>query len=845
MGKTRDTGKLATQIQFDNNNNLIIGSSPSSILDISGSIEAGSITGSFTGSVFGLGDVVSFSSSVNSDLNSIHNTTSSNITKITNLENKTGSLATTGSNTFFGTQTFSGSVYIANDLIVQGSSSIQYITGSSVNIGTNIVQLNTANPSVRFAGLTIIDSGSIGGSGSFLYDSVQDEFIFVHRGNGTNVTSSHFVLGPETYDSLGNETYLTCNTLSKGTGKEHLVDSCIFDNGTTTCIKNNLVGTGTITGTTIYGSTNVCSAVGKFTSCIDAGSGTFSGVLTFPANSKMEGSGVPNFILASTSVVGSGVGPYQTFKTNNSDFGYIGSRDALLSTTGNMLSLLGLNGLSFHTGASYCERFSIASTGAATFACSVLTGDDITISKSGDSGLNLNSTTTNGVAVTRYKTTAAGNLWGTGINITAGDSRWEVYNFALGLSPFRLSNAGAASFACSVGIGTTLAVTGTTSLSCRLSIGASDQTYASIFIGGALTTGTNQWAIITDPQLSGTDSNYALYANARIKASTAVTNAFGVYIPSAEKLSGATITNNYALYIANQTSGATLNYSIYSSGGLNYFGGCVGIGINAPTTLLHICQTGQPATPLGLYSTMTLQTDSQANYQRIRYDRDGCAFWGLGVEGASSTNDFMISGLVGGKAAGTWSDSVFRIKNSNGAVLVNTNSIGSYGKFNSYTNGADPAGRFIGGPSNSEGAIVLMVDKYSSTTSTSQWFLGFTINNQQTASGVITANGASQAAFGSWSDRRLKQNITDLPNQLSNIMALRPVEFDYIESEGGGHQTSFIAQEFETIYPDAVGERPDGMKTLTGWGKTEAILVKAIQEQQCTINLLKSCIGIV
>ena len=43
MGKTRDTGKLATQIQFDNNNNLIIGSSPSSILDISGSIEAGSI----------------------------------------------------------------------------------------------------------------------------------------------------------------------------------------------------------------------------------------------------------------------------------------------------------------------------------------------------------------------------------------------------------------------------------------------------------------------------------------------------------------------------------------------------------------------------------------------------------------------------------------------------------------------------------------------------------------------------------------------------------------------------------------------------------------------------------
>jgi hypothetical protein len=203
------------------------------------------------------------SSSVDISISNINSFTASN--NITSLNSKTGSYATTGSNTFFGTQTFSGSVYIANDLIVQGSSSIQYISASSVSIGTNIVQLNTANPSVRFAGLTIIDSGSVGGSGSFLYDSVQDEFIFVHRGNGTNITSSHFVLGPETYDSLGNETYLTSNIIPKGTGKEHLVDSCIFDNGTTTCIKNNLVGTGTISGTNVYASNVSCSPVGCFT----------------------------------------------------------------------------------------------------------------------------------------------------------------------------------------------------------------------------------------------------------------------------------------------------------------------------------------------------------------------------------------------------------------------------------------------------------------------------------------------------------------------------------------------------------------------------------------------------
>ena len=132
----------------------------------------------------------------------------------------------------------------------------------------------------------------------------------------------------------------------------------------------------------------------------------------------------------------------------------------------------------------------------------------------------------------------------------------------------------------------------------------------------------------------------------------------------------------------------------------------------------------------------------------------------------------------------------------------------------------------------------LAIDKSANTNTTAQVFVTFTINAQGTGSGQINANGASQAAFGSFSDSRLKQNIVDLPSQLANIMALRPVEFDYIESEGGGHQTGFIAQEMETIFPDSVGERSDGMKTVTGWNKTEAILIKAIQEQQALITQL-------
>jgi hypothetical protein len=128
--------------------------------------------------------------------------------------------------------------------------------------------------------------------------------------------------------------------------------------------------------------------------------------------------------------------------------------------------------------------------------------------------------------------------------------------------------------------------------------------------------------------------------------------------------------------------------------------------------------------------------------------------------------------------------------------------------------------------------------KYDNDSTTSQVFINFVVNNGAIAQGQINANGAGAVAFGSWSDSRLKENITDLPSQLANITALRPVEFDYIESEGGGHQLGFIAQEVEEIYPDLVGERSDGMKTLSGLGKWEARLVKAIQEQQTQIESL-------
>jgi hypothetical protein len=137
-----------------------------------------------------------------------------------------------------------------------------------------------------------------------------------------------------------------------------------------------------------------------------------------------------------------------------------------------------------------------------------------------------------------------------------------------------------------------------------------------------------------------------------------------------------------------------------------------------------------------------------------------------------------------------------------------------------------------------EGQWAGQFQKKTNTSTTSQIFVRFLINDGATASGYITANGANAATFTSSSDARLKENIVDLPPQLSNILALKPVEFDY--KDGSGHQIGFIAQDLQEVYPDCVSEGTDGMLQIGGWSKTEARLVKALQEAMARIESLEA-----
>jgi hypothetical protein len=216
------------------------------------------------------------SSSIGSLSSSVATTTLGTKNRVDSIESKTGSYATTGSNTFIGTQIVTGSLYITQDLIVGGSSSINFVSQSTLNIGTNLITVNAQNPGIRFGGLAVIDSGSSPTvSGSMLFDSINDQWLFVHQAIvGSPLTSSVILMGPQSYDSLGSELYPTINRIIKSVNAEHLGDSNITDTGTKVSINSNTEVTGTLKVTGNITSPNITaietstSSLNTFTSSL-------------------------------------------------------------------------------------------------------------------------------------------------------------------------------------------------------------------------------------------------------------------------------------------------------------------------------------------------------------------------------------------------------------------------------------------------------------------------------------------------------------------------------------------------------------------------------------------------
>ena len=114
------------------------------------------------------------------------------------------------------------------------------------------------------------------------------------------------------------------------------------------------------------------------------------------------------------------------------------------------------------------------------------------------------------------------------------------------------------------------------------------------------------------------------------------------------------------------------------------------------------------------------------------------------------------------------------------------------------------------------------------------------------------SDGVIAGDFNDTSDLNLKENISSISDGTTVIKALRPVKFDWKASGKGNNQHGFIAQEVETVLPNAVTGN-DYVENETGLPEDEpeqngknmnsnAVLahaVKAIQELEARIKTLE------
>jgi hypothetical protein len=178
-------------------------------------------------------------------------------------------LATTGSNTFTGQQYVSntkapvnftdtaslytdgglrvgkdayvsGTLYL-NNLTVYGTQSVNYITSSQLDISDNIITVNTSTPAIRFGGIAVRDSGSLGTglTGSLLWDSQDNQWLYSNP-SGSEYDSALLLVGPRNSGSLGSEVGITINALAKGDGFHHMTSSGIFESGVLTSIYSTM-----------------------------------------------------------------------------------------------------------------------------------------------------------------------------------------------------------------------------------------------------------------------------------------------------------------------------------------------------------------------------------------------------------------------------------------------------------------------------------------------------------------------------------------------------------------------------------------------------------------------------
>jgi len=146
-----------------------------------------------------------------------------------------------------------GSLTVLQGATIYGSSSFLYVTASQLAVSASYISVNIFEPSQRFGGLIVYDSGSSQATASLTWDSLNNHWVY-QNASGSNYNGGGLISGPRNTGSLGQETYPTLNKVVRGQGGDHIYDSNITDNdtkvsiGISTDITGSLIVTSGITG---------------------------------------------------------------------------------------------------------------------------------------------------------------------------------------------------------------------------------------------------------------------------------------------------------------------------------------------------------------------------------------------------------------------------------------------------------------------------------------------------------------------------------------------------------------------------------------------------------------------
>jgi hypothetical protein len=478
---------------------------------------------------------------------------------------------------------------------------------------------------------------------------------------------------------------------------------------------------------------------------------------------------------------------------NRPAFGFAGrvfiSTDTgqIFEDTGSAWSLIADAGVGGGTLASVCANGNTTSTGI------VITAGNLGINTSSPGApLDIHGTGTNA----QFNGTGTNNAYLVFQN--AGTSKWRIGNtYNAGANSFDLYNNGTASTALSfnnttnaayfpnnVGIGTNtpaypLDVNGQTRISDQLSVFASGSNYG-LYVQGV----SNQYA-------------------ARIIGNATTGNSYGLNIQAG------TNSSDIPLLVTSYSVGTPF---------LKVTGaGNVGIGTSTPGVPLEISAA---STELRLRYNSTTYLDFRTDF--INQVSTGANNWQFQF----NSSPVLQLNSTGSVLIGTTTDNGYKLQvegdmSTLGSIYVKQNNVLNLG----YNQGGGAILYY-----NANGNLYITPRSGFGTTFSAGVV---TISNLAgTGSRAVLAD-ASGNLSAPVSDISVKENIQSIGYGLNEIIKMKPVWFDFIDeykNYGTGRQNGNIAQEMETIIPEAVFTTPSTGKKGINYDQLHAVYIKAIQE---------------